>query len=803
MNTESPRENNSTASPQQGTGWILLGILLLALFVRAYGVWEESYWWDEFTSIVHLSPPAAWENAPAYERWNQTVDRETAQGLLGFWQANRSMDPATMPLYYTLEYFWNQYVSRDYASLRILSIVIGLLLIPAIYLFGRTLFGRTAGLVAAFCVALSPMHWQFAQEIRMYGLMTLIALLSCWTFYRLTYRRVERLLPRTLTAAGVLLLFYALAFVILVAALITGALPLDRDGIAVYTAAAAMLAVVGLAVTVFTDKAARPLWLHALVNLLLFWTHPFAVLVPLVQGVFWLCFHPREFKRLAGWSVLNGALLAPTAAYLMTIRFWGRASTQDWMRVPGMREFMGDLLGDDLVSMTWQFAPLHGVWPPMEAFWRGLLPDSAAAWVVSWAPAVGRVMMVVFVVAAVALCMMAFRRRKQEAQPAATGGPARWTWAFFLLIWWLLPALTLMAVSLAWRPCVMPRYTIHSTLALYLILGGVIAMVRWRSLRTLLVVLVVVVFAYQHSLVFAGPRHPDYRGAARLLRAEARPCDLVLVHNSLWKRVFAFNMGPAPYVTSYADTFPTLADQCLFYLNLERPAPDAPGAQCGVWAVIRKDYFQTGPSIAFDQALEARGLVARRMEFGGIQHVLVYHVSRGPDVAPLEESTTDLDDQAPIVYGDLSLAFWRAEQYDLAVEAAARAVALDPRYGRGWSYMGMAYKEMGARQEAIRAFRKAVTIDAAGYPWDLVNLGNLLAESGRLNDALTVLHQARELLPGDCWTHASLGRVYALRGDQEQAIAFLERAVVLDPDDARPQLLLDAVHAGESVEDVL
>jgi len=89
--------------------FLLALILLTGLFARLHGISRESIWWDDFTSVMHLEPPQEWQDSPDYVRWNQTVIRGTSTGLLDFLRKNRSLDPATMPFYYTFEYLWNHH----------------------------------------------------------------------------------------------------------------------------------------------------------------------------------------------------------------------------------------------------------------------------------------------------------------------------------------------------------------------------------------------------------------------------------------------------------------------------------------------------------------------------------------------------------------------------------------------------------------------------------------------------------------------------------------------------------------------
>jgi len=112
-------------------------------------------------------------------------------------------DPGTMleltavdihpPLYYLLLHVWVTLFGPSPLSVRLLSVLIGVATVPLIYLAGRLLFGHKApaegtgkvpvqgraakvGLLAALLLAISPLHIYYSQEVRMYGLVTLLGL---------------------------------------------------------------------------------------------------------------------------------------------------------------------------------------------------------------------------------------------------------------------------------------------------------------------------------------------------------------------------------------------------------------------------------------------------------------------------------------------------------------------------------------------------------------------------------------------------------------------------------------------------
>jgi len=711
-----PTDSAPTKSPSPRRVWIVrvaLGlILLLGLVVRVHGIADESVWWDEFSSMIHLDPPQTWKESPHYDLWNQTVRRETAPSLLGFLKQNRSMDPATMPLYYVLEYVWHEHVDPSTTGLRMLSILIGLCLVPVVYVTGRYLYGVHAGLIAAFLVAASPIHAHFAAEIRMYGLMTLCSALSMYTFIRLVEGGTKR--------------WWAL---------------------------------------------------HGLASLSLFWTHPFALFVPFVEGLFFLLFRPRDFRRLVAWIGLLTVIMIPTLVYVATIRFWSVESTESWMRLPTPTEFIADVVADDCVGLTYQLQATPQAW-------ERVFPPERAAAMVAGRKLIGKWIALGFAVAALGLCLVSIRDalRKREGQRP----DGRWPWTFFLVLWWVVPPVILYGVSRVWRPCVMPRYTLQCSLALYLLLAAGVMRIPGRPFKVVAVAVLAAVYGYQQMLVFDGPQHTDWKSAAAFIRAEARPDDLLLVHDELCKRIFTFNMGPAPNVIGYATSFDVLADQCAFYVGLNKPSTSEEGGPCTAWAIIRTEYFEAGPNRSFEQALRDRAMTFQFREFGGIQHVLVYEVMRDPDGIVLAKPG-DLAENGPWEFCELALAFWRWQRFEDAIAACERALDIDPEYSRAYSYIGMSWREMHNDEAALPAFEKAVALDPHDYPWSLVNLAMLLTDRGRYDEAIPFLEQSLVEIPGNAWSHTCLGVAYMEKGEFDTAIEHFRKAIEWDPGDIRGQ----------------
>jgi 4-amino-4-deoxy-L-arabinose transferase-like glycosyltransferase len=89
------------------------------------------------------------------------------------------------PLYYLLLHSWIALLGDTPYYVRLLSALFGTATIPIIYLIGKRLSGAGVGLAAAVFLALSPFNIYFAQETRMYTLLTFNAAVAIYALVRL------------------------------------------------------------------------------------------------------------------------------------------------------------------------------------------------------------------------------------------------------------------------------------------------------------------------------------------------------------------------------------------------------------------------------------------------------------------------------------------------------------------------------------------------------------------------------------------------------------------------------------------
>ena len=95
------------------------------------------------------------------------------------------------PLYYLILKGWMALFGAGVVQARLLSATIGTVTIPLLYLLGRRLAGQSTGMWAAALLTISPFHVYYSQEVRMYGLVTLLSLLAGF----MTLRAIDRVKP--------------------------------------------------------------------------------------------------------------------------------------------------------------------------------------------------------------------------------------------------------------------------------------------------------------------------------------------------------------------------------------------------------------------------------------------------------------------------------------------------------------------------------------------------------------------------------------------------------------------------------
>lgn len=203
-------------------------------FEGTRAAWERLRGWEHFDTLLlfvlaALALGLRWRTMGASYWGDEAIAVGIAAhsiGLLPHYLAN----DGSPPLYYVMLHFWMELFGRSGPATHALSMVAGLLAIPAAWWSGKRLFGLRAARGAAALVATCAYLDYYSTETRMYSWLVLAAILAI-TCFVLAYRGAGRgywVAATGLMSAVLYLHYYGLY--LLAATVIVGAAAAWRSG---------------------------------------------------------------------------------------------------------------------------------------------------------------------------------------------------------------------------------------------------------------------------------------------------------------------------------------------------------------------------------------------------------------------------------------------------------------------------------------------------------------------------------------------------------------------------------------------
>jgi tetratricopeptide (TPR) repeat protein len=119
-------------------------------------------------------------------------------------------------------------------------------------------------------------------------------------------------------------------------------------------------------------------------------------------------------------------------------------------------------------------------------------------------------------------------------------------------------------------------------------------------------------------------------------------------------------------------------------------------------------------------------------------------------------------------------------RYKEAVEKLDKAAELDPKSARVWDSLGLAFDMQGQLEQALSAFKKAVSLNrsqAHPSPWPPHDLGYLLLRMDNTKDAEAAFRESLQYDPKLTQAHYHLARTLEKEGKETEAIEQYETAV--------------------------
>ena len=150
-------------------------------------------------------------------------------------------------------------------------------------------------------------------------------------------------------------------------------------------------------------------------------------------------------------------------------------------------------------------------------------------------------------------------------------------------------------------------------------------------------------------------------------------------------------------------------------------------------------------------------------------------------------------------------------EVESAVKRLEHAVDLAPQFSAAWNQLGTIAYQTQQYERAEHCFRTALEQDPRAYE-PLVNLGGVLINTHKLDEALMYNEDAVLLRPNDALANSQLGLTFFVVGNFDLAVKYLEIARRIDPAHfSHPQLVLAEIHlrrgenreAADALEDFL
>ena len=143
----------------------------------------------------------------------------------------------------------------------------------------------------------------------------------------------------------------------------------------------------------------------------------------------------------------------------------------------------------------------------------------------------------------------------------------------------------------------------------------------------------------------------------------------------------------------------------------------------------------------------------------------------------------------------------RAKYNEQLFEQAGRAfnecLRLDPENVKAEDNLGLAYAAQNRYDEAIAAYKKAISWESKSLVRDsgpYADLGSLLLDQNRTDEAIRYLSEAAALSPQESRIHAALGKAYSRTSELGKAQLEMEKAVQLAPDNASLHYVLGQLY---------
>jgi Flp pilus assembly protein TadD len=152
----------------------------------------------------------------------------------------------------------------------------------------------------------------------------------------------------------------------------------------------------------------------------------------------------------------------------------------------------------------------------------------------------------------------------------------------------------------------------------------------------------------------------------------------------------------------------------------------------------------------------------------------------------------------------LGRARYNENKFADAISAFQQCLKLSPRSVRAEDNLGLALAGLGSNEEATAAYKQAMDWQSQSSfknPGPYIDLGSLLLDESRPEEAVPYLVQAIEISPRESRAHELLGKAYTRMEQLPKAQTELEKATELAPKNANLHCMLAPVYRKQGIAD--
>jgi len=145
----------------------------------------------------------------------------------------------------------------------------------------------------------------------------------------------------------------------------------------------------------------------------------------------------------------------------------------------------------------------------------------------------------------------------------------------------------------------------------------------------------------------------------------------------------------------------------------------------------------------------------------------------------------------------LGRAKYNENRFEEAIQSFQKCLALRPRYALAANGIGLSYEGLNRIPDAITWLNNAISWQDGSQklsPEPYIDLGELLTQQARFDDALLPLQKAVAIDSRNIRAHEKLGKVFLSLNRLSEAQSEMEQTISLDPGRAAPHYLLGQIY---------